>query len=127
MPAAKINVNDLEKAYNSLPGSDPDILLAIPKALELIRCPKTNPKTANGMKVLLYRFFSFQPGHPVRKQSQEMLVKWYEEKKRNDGLRSKEAVISTDDSPVKVLVVPTNEELVIAMDTAEIVSGKKST
>ncbi|HOB51172.1 MAG TPA: acetate kinase [Acidobacteriota bacterium] len=49
------------------------------------------------------------------------------EKKRNDGLRSKEAVISTDDSPVKVLVVPTNEELVIAMDTAEIVSGKKST
>ncbi|HQF86989.1 MAG TPA: acetate kinase [Acidobacteriota bacterium] len=49
------------------------------------------------------------------------------DKKRNDGLRAKEAVISTDDSPVKVLVVPTNEELVIAMDTAEIVSGKKST
>jgi len=48
------------------------------------------------------------------------------DKKRNDGLRAKEAVISTDDSPVKVLVVPTNEELVIAMDTAEIVSGKKS-
>ncbi len=48
------------------------------------------------------------------------------DKKRNDGLRAKEAVISTDDSPVKVLVVPTNEELVIAMDTAEIVSGQKS-
>ncbi len=48
------------------------------------------------------------------------------DKKRNDGLRAKEAVISADDSPVKVLVVPTNEELVIAMDTAEIVSGKKS-
>jgi acetate kinase len=48
------------------------------------------------------------------------------DKKRNDGLRAKEAVISTDDSAVKVLVVPTNEELVIAIDTAEIVSGKKS-
>ncbi len=46
------------------------------------------------------------------------------EKKKNDGLRAKEAVISTDDSPVKVLVVPTNEELVIALDTAEIVGQK---
>jgi acetate kinase len=44
------------------------------------------------------------------------------EKTKNDGLRAKEAIISTDDSPVKVLVVPTNEELVIALDTAEIVS-----
>ncbi|MEI7430412.1 MAG: acetate kinase [Betaproteobacteria bacterium] len=36
-------------------------------------------------------------------------------------VRGKEAVISTDDSPIKVLVVPTNEELVIARDTQEIV------
>ncbi len=36
-------------------------------------------------------------------------------------IRGKEAVISTDDSKVKVLVVPTNEELVIAKDTEEIV------
>jgi len=36
-------------------------------------------------------------------------------------VRGKEAVISTDDSPIKVLVVPTNEELVIARDTKEIV------
>ncbi len=34
----------------------------------------------------------------------------------------KEKIISTDDSKVKVLVIPTNEELVIALDTAEIVS-----
>lgn len=47
----------------------------------------------------------------------------YLDKQKNDGLRSKEAIISTDDSKVKVLVVPTNEELVIAMDTAEIVSS----
>lgn len=36
-------------------------------------------------------------------------------------VRGKEAVISTADSPIKVLVVPTNEELVIARDTKEIV------
>lgn len=41
---------------------------------------------------------------------------------KNNGLRSKEAIISTDDSPVKVLVIPTNEELVIAKDTMKIVS-----
>jgi acetate kinase len=36
-------------------------------------------------------------------------------------VRGKEAVISTADSQIKVLVVPTNEELVIARDTKEIV------
>jgi len=40
---------------------------------------------------------------------------------KNDGLRSKEAIISADDKPVKVMVVPTNEELVIAQDTLKIV------
>ncbi|MDD7408326.1 MAG: acetate kinase [Anaerovoracaceae bacterium] len=34
-----------------------------------------------------------------------------------------EDIISTDDSPVKILLVPTDEELMIARDTAEIVSG----
>ena len=41
-----------------------------------------------------------------------------------NNVRGKEAVLSTPDSKVKVLLVPTNEELMIAMDTAEIV-GKK--
>ncbi|HIR85089.1 MAG TPA: acetate kinase, partial [Candidatus Galloscillospira excrementavium] len=35
--------------------------------------------------------------------------------------RGKEAVISAPDSKVKVLLIPTDEELMIAMDTAEIV------
>ena len=38
-------------------------------------------------------------------------------------LRSKEAIISTDNSKVKVMVVPTDEELVIAEDTLKIVSA----
>ncbi|AZR72741.1 acetate kinase [Anoxybacter fermentans] len=38
-----------------------------------------------------------------------------------NNVRGKEALISTDDSKVKVYVIPTNEELVIARDTKEIV------
>jgi len=39
-----------------------------------------------------------------------------------NSVRGKEAIISTDDSPVKILVVPTNEELMIAIDTEAILS-----
>ena len=39
----------------------------------------------------------------------------------NKQSRGKEAVISTADSTVKVMVIPTNEELMIARDTAELV------
>ena len=39
----------------------------------------------------------------------------------NESVKKQEAIINTDESSVKVLVIPTNEELVIAMDTAKIV------
>ncbi len=44
---------------------------------------------------------------------------------RNDGIRGKEAEISKAGSKVRVLVVPTNEELVIAQDTLCIVDSAK--
>lgn len=37
-----------------------------------------------------------------------------------NNVRGKDAIISTDDSKVKVLVIPTNEELMIAKDTVEL-------
>ena len=40
-----------------------------------------------------------------------------------NNVRGKEAVISAVDSKVKVLLIPTNEELMIATDTAAIVKG----
>ncbi|MBN2367074.1 MAG: acetate kinase [Calditrichaeota bacterium] len=43
------------------------------------------------------------------------------DKNKNKTSRKKEAIITTEDSRVKVMVIPTNEELVIALDTAEIV------
>lgn len=44
--------------------------------------------------------------------------------KKNEGMRGKEMVISTDSSRVKLMVVPTNEELVIALDTESLIQRK---
>ena len=41
--------------------------------------------------------------------------------KANKGVRSKEALLSTENSRVKVAVIPTNEELVIATDTVKVI------
>lgn len=43
---------------------------------------------------------------------------------KNEGMRGQEMVISTPDSKVKVLVVPTDEEFMIASDTLEILNNK---
>ncbi len=43
---------------------------------------------------------------------------------KNKGLRSQETILTMQKSKVKVLIVPTNEELVIAQDTLEIMKVK---
>jgi acetate kinase len=43
------------------------------------------------------------------------------DKNKNNGVRDKETIISKEGSPVTVIVVPTNEEFVIASDTRYIV------
>jgi acetate kinase len=45
------------------------------------------------------------------------------EKNRNTMTRKKESVITTPDSPVKVFVIPTDEELVFTEDVAAILEG----
>ncbi|MBQ7421725.1 MAG: acetate kinase [Prevotella sp.] len=47
------------------------------------------------------------------------------DKEKNAQIRGKEAEISTSDSKVKVFVVPTDEEIVIARDTMELVLANK--
>jgi acetate kinase len=47
------------------------------------------------------------------------------DKDRNKGVRSKETVISKDKSRATVVIIPTNEEFVIASDTKEIVEKLK--
>lgn len=46
------------------------------------------------------------------------------DKEKNHGRCKEPTVVSTDDSKVKVFVIPTNEELVIARDTKKLVEGK---
>ncbi len=44
--------------------------------------------------------------------------------KKNDGMRETDAILTKEGSKTKVMVITTNEELVIAEDTLKIVSGK---
>jgi acetate kinase len=44
------------------------------------------------------------------------------DKEKNQNVRGIEAVITTDDSPVKVVVIPTDEELMIAQDTLNLLN-----
>ncbi len=46
------------------------------------------------------------------------------DKEKNEQANGKEVIISTDDSKVKVLVIPTNEELKIALETENIVENR---
>jgi acetate kinase len=48
------------------------------------------------------------------------------DKAANAGIRSREVIISKKDSPVTVMVIPTNEEFVIASDTKEIVEKRNA-
>jgi acetate kinase len=45
------------------------------------------------------------------------------DKEVNDGVRGKELIISKKDSRVTVMIVPTNEEFVIASETKTIVEN----
>ena len=47
-----------------------------------------------------------------------------DEEKNEEAIRV-EAEIQTDDSPVKIFCIPTNEELVIALDTKRIIEEAK--
>ena len=45
--------------------------------------------------------------------------------KVKNKVRGKEAIISTDSSKIKLLIIPTNEEFMIAKETEEILKNKK--
>lgn len=66
-------------------------------------------------------------GWPIREKSIEGLehLGIYLDKERNRSAmtRKRETLITTDDSPVKVFVIPTDEELVFTEDVAAILEG----
>ena len=80
----------------------------------------------NGIDVLTFTAGVGENGITTRKAICEYLgfmgVKIDDEK---NNVRGKETLISTPDSAVQVWVIPTNEELMIAQDTAELVNAAK--
>lgn len=62
-----------------------------------------------------------QMRHDIMKQFE--FINLIPDTNKNKGLRSKEAIITTDDSKVIAMVIPTNEELVIARDAYQIVKS----
>ena len=49
----------------------------------------------------------------------KQIVRKIDEEKNN--IRGEEAIVSTEDSKVKIMVIPTNEELAIARETVALV------
>lgn len=78
----------------------------------------------NGVDVITFAGGVGENGMEVRKQICDSLsflgIKIDDEK---NNCRGKEVEITTSDSKVRVFVVPTNEELMIARDTAEIINS----
>ncbi len=66
-------------------------------------------------------------GWPIREAAIDGLehIGIYLDKERNKGAmtRKRESLITTDDSPIKVYVIPTDEELVFTEDVAAIIEG----
>jgi len=77
--------------------------------------PAHNPPYVCGLR----EFIGRMPGVPLVALFETAFFEWVPEAARagaNQRALGAEAVISTPDSPVKVLVIPTNEELVVARE-----------
>ena len=78
-----------------------------------------------GLDALVFTAGISENGSNVRegicRQLEFMGIKMDYEK--NDGLRGKETQLNTPDSNVDIFLIPTNEELMIARDTKNIVEG----
>jgi acetate kinase len=61
----------------------------------------------------------------IREKCTEGLEEWgiKLDRENNNKTRAKLAFISTPDSRIKILVVPTNEELMIAMETESVLGN----
>ena len=77
----------------------------------------------NGLDVLVFTAGIGENDRAIREavcENMEFFGIKFDAKANLDAPRGEEAVLSASDSKVKVLVVPTNEELMIARDTADV-------
>ena len=123
MSGVSSDFRDLEDGAKN---GNADCQLALDKfAYEVAKYVGAYAAALNGLDVLTFTAGVGENGISTRADICEYLgylgVKIDPEK---NNVRGKEALISTPDSKVQVWVVPTNEELMIARDTAELVAAK---
>jgi acetate kinase len=123
MSGVSSDFRDLESGAKE---GNADCQLALDKfAYEVAKYVGAYAAALNGLDVLTFTAGVGENGISTRADICEYLgylgVKIDPEK---NNVRGKEALISTPDSKVQVWVVPTNEELMIARDTAELVAAK---
>ena len=113
---------DIEKEYKQ--GDERSILALDTQAYKIAQTIVSYMVPLQGLDVITFSGGVGEKGIEAR----ERICKYLEflgiklDKDRNN-VRACEALISTDDSKVKLYVVPTNEELMIARDTYEIVKN----
>ena len=79
----------------------------------------------NGVDAIVFTAGVGENAIPVREAvAENMEVFGIKIDKERNNIRGEEVVISSDDSKVKLLLIPTNEELMIARDTLSIVEEK---
>ena len=113
---------DIEKEYKQ--GDERSMLALNTQAYKIAQTIVSYMVSLQGLDVITFSGGVGEKGIEAR----ERICKYLEflgiklDKDRNN-VRACEALISTDDSKVKLYVVPTNEELMIARDTYEIVKN----
>ena len=76
----------------------------------------------NGVDAIVFTAGVGENSVPIRENVCKSLGYLVElDKKKNENVSGDTAIISSDDSKVKVIVLPTNEELAIARETVKLV------
>jgi len=119
--------SDFRDLESGAANGDENCRLALDKfAYEVAKYVGAYAAALNGLDVLTFTAGVGENGPATRQAICDYLgfmgVKIAPEK---NNVRGKETLISTPDSSVQVWVVPTNEELMIAQDTAELVKAAK--
>ena len=118
------DMRDVEKAANE--GNERAILALRMYAYRIKKYIGAYAAAMGGIDTIVFTAGVGENQTSMREQSCEGLeflgVKI--DKEKNAGIRGEEAIISTPDSKVTVCVVPTDEEIVIARDTMQLVQSR---
>jgi acetate kinase len=80
------------------------------------------------LDVLLLTWWMMEWSMIIRKKLMERLICfWVKFNSKANNFDTKEATISSKDSKIKVIVIPTNEEFMIAEETAKLIAKSKKT